>query len=263
MNKYLNLFFVTWQNGLVYRLSVFLWRLRQFLTTLMSLTVWSVIFTNQGQVLHYTGSEMTTYIFLVGILQSLVLASILNGLAHTIYAGNLSYELIKPVNIFAYLGVQDLADKAKNFLFILIETAILFFMFKPEIVIPSLGVVALFGLWAVGGIIINFWITLLFGSLGFWSAETWGPRFLFFMFLDFTAGRLFPLDILPKFIQNIVYLTPFPYFSFIQTQLFLGKLSSPEILHHSLIMVGWILGLGMIVKLIWSRGIKDYAAAGR
>jgi ABC-2 type transport system permease protein len=263
MHKYINLFFVTWQNGLVYRLSVLLWRLRQFLTTLMGLTVWSVIFANQEQVLNYSGSEMITYIFLVGILQSLILASILNGLAQTIYSGNLSYELLKPVNIFAYLGVQDLADKAKNFLFILLETAILFFLFKPSVVVPDVATLGIFSLWIIGGIIINFWISLLFGSLGFWSPETWGPRFLFFMFLDFTAGRLFPLDILPKFIQNIVFVTPFPYFSFVQTQLFLGKLSSMEVLRHSLVMTAWIIGLGLLVKVIWSRGLKDYAAAGR
>ncbi len=263
MRKYFNLFLISWQNGLVYRLSVFLWRLRQFLTTVMSLTVWSVIFTNQGRVLGYTGSEMTTYIFLVGILQSLILATILHGLAQNINSGNISYELIKPVNIFAYLGVQDLADKAKNFIFILIETTILFFLFKPSVVIPDLLTIGLVILWAIGGIIINFWISLLFGALGFWSPETWGPRFLFFMFLDFTAGRLFPLDILPKFIQNIVFMTPFPYFSFVQTQLFLGKLSSIEIARHSLIITAWTIGLGFLVKIIWSRGIKDYAAAGR
>ncbi len=263
MNKYLALFQLNWQNGLVYRLSVFLWRFRQFLGTVMALTIWSVIFAGKGQVFAYSGAQMTTYIFLVGVLQSLILATALNGLASTVYSGNLSHELLKPINIFVYLGIQDLADKFKNFVFILIETGILYLLFKPEIILPNLQFWPLFIVWVIGGMVVNFWITLLFGALGFWSPETWGPRFLFFMFVDFTAGRLFPLDILPGGIQRLLFFTPFPYLSFIQTQLFLGKLSSSEVLQQSLILLSWVVGLGLLTKIIWKKGLRDYAAAGR
>lgn len=263
MNKYLTLFFLTWQNGLVYRMSILLWRMRQFLSSVMSLTIWSVIFQNQTTVLGYEQSQMMTYIFIVGILQSLILASILQGLARTINSGDLSYELLKPVNIYFYLGIQDLADKLKNFGFMVFETIILYIIFKPDLFLPGLANGSLFIIWLLGGIVLNFFISLLFGSLGFWSPETWGPRFLFFMFLDFTAGRLYPLDILPEAVQKVIFLTPFPYLSFVQTQLFLEKLSSPQIFQYSLGLLFWVVMAGFLVKVIWQRGLKDYAAAGR
>lgn len=263
MKKYLTLFLLNWQNGLVYRVSVLLWRLRQFLSSVMSLTIWSVIFQNQTNVLGYEQSQMITYIFIIGILQSLILASILQGLAQTIYSGNLSYELLKPVNIYLYLGVQDLADKLKNFGFMVLESVILYLIFRPDLFLPGLANGSLFLLWLLGGMVLNFFISLLFGSLGFWSPETWGPRFLFFMFLDFTAGRLFPLDILPETIQKIIFLTPFPYLSFVQTQLFLEKLSSTQVFQYSLGLAFWVCMAGVLVKVTWQRGLKDYAAAGR
>ena len=263
MLKYLKLLNISWQNGFVYRTSVYMWRIRQFLASLMALTIWTVIFADNGSFDQYSRSEMITYIFLVAIFQNVILSSVLNGLAQTIYSGKISYELLKPVNIYVYLGVQDLADKLKNVAFIVTESVILFLMFKPEVIIPSLIIIfSVIGL-VLMATLLNFLISLLFGSLGFWSPDTWAPRFLFYMFVEFTAGRLFPLDILPKLIQDIVFLTPFPYLSFVQTQLFLGKIPTNEVVNHFAILGGWLILFTIIVKLVWSKGLKDYSATGQ
>jgi len=263
MRKYWILLQLAWQNGMVYRTNVILWRLRQMISTLMALTVWQVIFSQQGSVFNYSGAEMNTYIFLAAFLQSLILATALNGLANRIYSEQISFDLIKPVNIFAMLGAEDLADKLKNVGFLIGETILLWLLFKPELSAPSLSVLLIFSIWILGGVILNFLITLLFGALGFWSPDIWGPRFLFFIFVEFSAGKLFPLDILPEIIQKIIFLTPFPYFAFLQSQLFLEKLSATEIGKYSILLVFWIVIFTIIVKKVWQRGIKDYSAAGQ
>lgn len=264
MNKYLQLLNISWQNGLVYRTSLFFWRFRQFLSSLMALTVWSVLYTsNSSQIFGYEQNQMITYIFLTAILHSIILATALHGLAQQIHSGEISVYLVKPVSLFGFFASAEVADKAKNLVFILIETAILFALFQPHIVLPTVPMLGLFLLWTLGGATIHFFITILFGTLGFWSPETWGPKFLFFIFVDFTAGRLFPLDIFPELIQRIVYLTPFPYFSFFQTQLFLNKLSAQDILIHSISLLGWIVALYFITRAIWNKGIRDYQAAGQ
>jgi len=262
MHKYLLLLKLTWENSLVYRTSLLVWRLQQFLSTVMSLTLWTVIFSGGGQVFGYERSQMITYVFLASALQSVILATNLHGLANTIYSGELTNLLLKPLRVFWYFGMQDIADKLKNFSFIIIETIILFFIFKPEIVVPSWPVLLLFLLWVFEGALVNFFITLLFGSLGFWSPETWGPRFLFFMIIDFTAGKLFPLDILPNVVRQALYFTPFPYLSYAQIQLFLGRLSPSEMLSNFFVLTGWVIALGVASMLVWKRGLKDYAAAG-
>jgi ABC-2 type transport system permease protein len=263
MEKYLTLLKLSWQNGLVYRTSVIMWRLRQFLSTLMSLTVWNVIFQSNDQAFNYSQSSMTTYIFLIAFLQSLVLSSALLGLSGRIYSGEISNHLLKPINIYAYFATEELADKLKNVGFLLLETFALFVIFKPVILFPDFPILLLFLVWAVLAVILNFFITLIFGSFGFWSPNTWGPRFLFFMILNFTAGKLFPLDILPNIIQKVLYMTPFPYLSFVQIQLFLGNYSSQEMITHSSKLIFWIVFLGIITALLWKKGFKNYDAAGR
>lgn len=263
MKKYLQLFILSWQNGLVYRTSVILWRLRQFLSTIMALTVWTVLFQSQSGLFGYDKSQMITYIFLVGILQSFILATALNGLAETVYSGNLSFHLLKPVNLFVYFFTEDIADKLKNVMFIIVETCLLFWLFKPEIVFPPIEAFILFLLWTIGGVMLHFFIQLIFASLGFWSPETWGPRFLFFMFVDFTAGKMFPLDILPKFLKTAITLTPFPFLSFWQIRLFLQKLTPEQIIQQSVVLSFWVMLMGGLSVVLWKKGIKEYSAAGQ
>ena len=261
-SKYWQLFLITWQNGFVYPVSVFFWRLRQFLATFMALTIWTVIFGSQQQAFGYSQPQMITYIFLTGLLQSIVLATILGNLSEDIYTGKISYQLMKPMNMYVYLGIQELADKLKNIGFIFVETVILFLLFKPQIVFPNLEIFLFFLATAILGAILMFVILLLFGTIGFWSPETWGPRFLFYMFLEFTAGKLFPLNIFPEVVQKIIFLTPFPYLSYAQTQIFLGRYEGIDIFKTFISLFLWILVLGASFLFLWRKGIKEYGALG-
>lgn len=262
MKKYLQLFSLSWQNGLVYRTSLALWRIRQLLSTVMSLTVWSVLFTSTTSVFAYSREQMITYVFLVSALQSIILTTALHGLAGDIYSGKLSTLLLKPVNVFWYQFTVDIADKAKNVVFFLAETGVLFLIYHPLLAVPTTPLILATIYTTVVGLLINFFVMLLFGSFGFWSPETWGPRFLFFMIIDFSAGKLFPLDILPQTARTILQFTPFPYYAYHQSQIFLGKYSPAEVLSHIVVSTVWLGVLATLSLWIWKKGIKDYAAAG-
>ncbi len=263
MHKYLQLFSTSWQNGFVYRTSVILWRFRNFMASFMALTVWSLLLGNDNTIVGYTQETAITYIFLVSLLQSVVLSTSMHGLSEFIYSGSMSNLLVKPVSVFGYLGVQEVTDKLKNLLFLLLEMGILWWLFLPTLVLPPMATILLFLLWTVGAIYLNALALILLGSIGFWSPETWAPRFLFFIMLDFTAGKLFPLDILPIYIQKILFLTPLPYLSFVQTQLFLGKLQSDMLLQHTLVFVAWLFVGTFIVRVVWQKGMQQYTAAGQ
>lgn len=263
MTKYVQLMKLSWQNGFVYRVSLFMWRFRQLLSSVMALTIWTVIYDAQTQVLGYDQNQMITYIFLSAFLQSFILATALNSLSGRVYSGEISSLLLKPVSLFGYFAMEDVADKLRNVAFIVIESALLFALFMPSIPMPTGINLLLFLLMALLGAVMNFIINLLFGSIGFWSPDNWGPKFMFFILVEFTAGKLFPLDILPNVLEKLVYLTPFPYFSFVQTQVFLGRLSWQEILGHFGILSAWIVGLYVLNRWIWKQGLRDYSASGQ
>lgn len=252
-----------WQNLLTYPVNFISWRLRQMLGTFTSLTFWSIVFVGTGSAFGYSRTEMISYIFLTAFLQSFVLSTLLNGLAEDVYSGAISNTLVKPIRMFGMWISQEFADKSMNIFFVICESLLLLWIFKPEIQLPPLPQLGVFFVAAMLGAVILFYIMLLFGTMGFWTQETWGIRFLFFMFLDFTAGKLYPLDILPDVIRNGLFFTPFPYLAYVQTQLFLGNLSSAETIRVFGGLLFWVCGLAFLFHKVWNHGLKAYGAVGR
>ena len=252
-----------WQGLLAYPLSFFSWRLRQILSTFTSLTFWSVLYLGTADAFGYNRSQMISYIFLTAFLQSIIQSTLLSGLAEDIYTGVISNTLVKPVKMFAMWVSQEIADKSMNLFFVICESLLLLYIFKPQIILPDMTQLFLFVLATILGATLLFYIMLLFGTIGFWSAETWGIRFLLYMFMDITAGKLYPLDILPAAVRKVLFLTPFPYLAYVQTQLFLGKYSLAETGHIFLVLGGWVVGLAFLFHVVWNHGLKSYGAAGR
>jgi ABC-2 type transport system permease protein len=80
--------------------------------------------------------------------------------------------------------------------------------------------------------------------------------------LEFTAGALFPLDILPARVQAILAWMPSPYLVFFPLNILLEKLDSIQILKGFSIQILWIIGLALLARFVWRRGVKIYGAQG-
>ena len=182
--KYLRLFSISWQNALVYRTSLLLWRLRQIFNTLLAITLWGAVYQTNSSVIGYTSDQMFTYIFLSAIMQNIIMATALHRLPGMVYSGELSLWLVRPVRPFLTFLTTDLADKALNATCIILETAVFYLLLRPVLTVPDLGTIFIFLIWLVLGIGIHFFVELLFGALGFWSPDVWGPKFLFFMITE-------------------------------------------------------------------------------
>jgi ABC-2 type transport system permease protein len=263
LQKYWLIFKLHWQNLLTYPISFLFWRLRQILSTVTSLTFWSVVFMGTSSAFGYTREAMISYIFLTAFLQSVVLATFLNGLSEDIYTGTISNTLVKPIKLFGIWITQELADKSNNVAFVIGESILLMALFRPQIYFPPLDQFFVFLAATLLGAVVLFYIMLLFGTIGFWSQESWGIRFLFYMVVDFTAGKLYPLDILPPMVKNALFLTPFPYLSYVQTQLFLGKYPPEQTGQIFFVIITWIILLAAAFHIIWNHGLKAYGAVGR
>lgn len=202
------------------------------------------------------------YILGASLVQAIVLSSRTIDLTGIINSGDLSQILLKPVAMFRYWFSQDMADKLLNILFSITELGLLWLLFRPNLMIPSTHGLVLFGLFLLLALGLYFFINFLFGSLGFWTPEVWAPRFLLFVLLNFVAGNMFPLDILPLFLVKIIYWTPFPYLVYFPTQALLGRLPDSQIYAGLAAGAVWVIGMYLIVKYVWNRGLRVYHAEG-
>lgn len=264
MNKYLQIAKLTWDETFVYRLNFVMWRVRVVLQILTLYFLWSALIPTGASLFGYDQSSMLTYILGTSLISSIVLSSRSNAVGDEINSGNLSNFLLRPINYFLYWFARDVGDKAMNIIFSIIELTVLFVILKPPLFIQTESFYLLLTIVAIVlALIMYFFFNFLLGLIGFWSPEVWAPRFIFIILLNFFAGGLFPLDILPKFIFSAFQLLPFTYLLYFPIKIYLGQLTIIETFTGIMISLVWTLALYIIVQYVWRKGLKIYTAQGR
>lgn len=264
MKKYFLIARLTWDEILTYRLSFTMWRVRWVLGLVAVYFLWAAVFPTNGMLFGYTQSLMLTYILGSSLISSVVLSSKTIAIGDEINQGNLSNFLIKPINYFKYWFARDLGDKAMNICFATVELSMLFAFLRPPVFIQTnVNYIFLTAISVFIALILFFFINFLLGLIGFWTEEVWAPRFVFFIILNFFAGQLFPLDILPATLFSIFRFLPFTYLLFFPIKIYLGQLSLIEVYFGLIISVFWLVILYLLLKFVWKRGLKNYAAQGR
>lgn len=264
VKKYLLIVKNTWDEVFTYRLNFVMWRVRVILQILTLYFLWLALLPPGAVIGTYQQSEILTYILGTSIVGAFVLASRSQGIGDDINQGNLSNILIRPINYFLYWFSKDIGDKAINLLFSIVEISALILIIRPAVIIQqNQAIIFLTALSILIALIIYFLFNLLLGFIGFWSPETWAPRFLFFVVINFAAGGLFPLDILPGQIFSILKFLPFTYLLYFPLKIYLGQLSPHQIITGLVIALVWASILYLAAKLIWRKGLAIYTAYGR
>lgn len=249
---------------MIYRLNFTLWRVRMVVRLLVLYFLWQAIFAQQNELFGYQKAQILTYIVGSQIASTIVLATRTQEVGGEIQQGNLTNFLLRPINYFAYLSSRDLADKLLNITFAIVEVILLVILFRPDLFWQKNPAILLATFAALGlGIGLFFCISTLLGFLGFWTQESWAPRFLFIVVNEFLSGGLFPLDILPSGIYQVLSLLPFTYLLFFPLKVYLGQLSPVEVITGFTVGIIWLGILFVSLQKVWQAGLRLYTAEGR
>ena len=78
----------------------------------------------------------------------------------------------------------------------------------------------------------------------------------------FLSGRLLPLTALPVWAIVLGKYTHFQYMNFFPVRVLMGKLPAAEVAQGLTIQVAWILFFLVLAKVLFDRGVRQYAGAG-
>lgn len=267
MNKYLQVFKISFQQEFVYRLNFIMWRVRNILQIFIVFFLWDAVFRNPEKVIFgYDRAKILTYVFGILIVKAFVLSARAVDVAGEVSNGTFSNYLLKPVSYFGYWLTRDASSKALNLIFAAAEVALLYLLLKPPLFLQTnLGYLIGFIVSVAIAILIFFILLFITSAVPFWMPEaSWGTQFLVIVIItEFLSGAVFPLDIFPEVVQKILYVLPFPYLIFFPLQIYLGKLPAAEIFKGLLISSFWLVVLWFFLKSLWNRGLKVYQAFGR
>jgi ABC-2 type transport system permease protein len=268
VTKYWTTFKVGLSERLVYRFNFFAGVFVNFLPLVTQFFLWSAVFATRDDepIAGYTLSSMMAYYMLIHVARSFSsMPQLARTTATEIRDGELNKYLIRPIDYMGYTLSLRVAHKLCYYLMASLPFAVVFTWliysgyFAPW---PGWETFFYFALSLAMAFTIGFLLHMMFGLIGFWFLEVNTFLFLYFMVAYFFSGHMIPLDLLPPWLKGIVMNLPFKYEAYFPVTVYLGRYSSEELMVEFGVEALWILGLLIIVKTLYRRGLKRYGAYG-
>jgi ABC-2 type transport system permease protein len=267
MGKYLHVFSIGIQNTLVYRVN-FLFRAAAGLIPLTgTLYLWKAVYAGKadgGDVAGYALSQMISYYLLITLVDAFTAVAEDDWqIAADIKDGHISQFLVRPINYLAYRFTLYLSGRSIYTTVAMVPVGAFLFLLREHFTLPDSPVTwLLFGASVVMAGLLQFMIACMMALLAFWVLDVSTFIFIQFAFEYIASGHLFPLDILPRWLEQLILLTPYPYLLYFPVGIWLGRIDGAELLQGLLIQSAWVAIGYLLLHQVWSRGVRRYSAVG-
>jgi ABC-2 type transport system permease protein len=184
-------------------------------------------------------------------------------IAADIREGNISQFLLKPIDYLWYRLCLFFAGRITFIAMACVPLAVFIFCFRNYFVAPVNGTAMLaFPISLLLTALLQFFTSYAMAMLAFWLLEISTLIFILFAFEYMASGHLFPLDLLPVWLQHLLYFTPFPYQLYVPIGIYMGKIADADLWRGLLAQFLWVMLAYAFARFMWARGIKKYAAFG-
>jgi ABC-2 type transport system permease protein len=109
---------------------------------------------------------------------------------------------------------------------------------------------------------LQFLIAYSLAMIAFWVLEVSTIIFILYSFEYFLSGQVFPLDIMPAWLQPVLQWSPFTYELFFPVQIFMERVQGAALAQGLAIQAGWLFVSWLCARVLWSRGVRKYQAVG-
>lgn len=267
MRKYWHAINIGFQNHLTYRFNFLARTLFGFIPLLAVLYLWRKIYEGKGadaSISAFTLAEMTSYYLIVTIADALTAVSEDDWqIAADIKDGNISQFLLKPVDYLWFRFCLYVSGRITYLMVAAVPIGLLLFFLRDYFVLPADGATLTWFVVSLGlTALLQFLLSYTMAMLAFWVLEVSTFIFIVYAFEYFASGHMFPLDILPPAVREVLFLTPFPYQLYLPVGIYMGKVTGAALVHGLLMQAGWVVAAYGLARLAWHRGIRKYAAVG-
>jgi ABC-2 type transport system permease protein len=263
--KYWKLFEIGLQNTFVYRWNFLLRTIFGIVPLIGMIFIWRAVFEASAKpIAGYEYSSMIFYFMVTVFLDNLITPTEDEWqIAAEIREGRISAYLIKPMNYLLYRLTAYLSYRLLYIAVVLTPILVLAIFFREYIRLPThfstWPVLALSTLMAAG---IQFFIAYGIAMLSFWILEISTIVFILYSFEYFLSGHVFPLDIMPAWLQGFLHWSPFTYELFFPAQIAMERVGGAALWTGLAIQGGWLLCFALLARVMWKRGLQRYQAFG-
>jgi len=181
---------------------------------------------------------------------------------YSVYSGDISSDLLKPMNYFAFWLARDLGRAIASFLVrgltIMVAYELVFGITLPH----SAGQWLAVGVALTLSLLVSFSYRFLINLAAFWTPDARGVGRFAFGLSWFLSGFLMPLRFFPNWFVRLCNLTPFPSMVNTVIEVYLGVLVGPELLLALGTQILWIVILFLAGQLVLRAGVHKLVIQG-
>ena len=247
---------------LMYRTQFFVYMLSTAVSVLIGLMIWLRLEAS-GADLHVDREFIVSYYLMLALVRVLTSTWHSEFLAQMIREGQLNSWLIRPGSYLLNLVANNLAEKLVKVVAISLLLLPAWFVYRDAFVLP-----AQFSHWVffiialILAAAIQFFLTTVIGSLGFWMDDNTGiarGRHVIGMVL---SGELVPLVLYPAWAMEFLNWQPFRFMLSFPLEVLLGTATGNQLIYGFAMQLMWTLGFGWLCFYMWRRGLRSYSAVG-
>ena len=209
-----------------------------------------------------TIEQVTTYVWLGQAFLGLLPWNVDRDIQALIRSGAVSYELLRPLDLYNHWYSRVLADRSAPTLLRslpLLPVAALFFgMQAPD----SWSAASAFVLAMLGALLLSGAITTLLTITLLWTVSGQGIVNLAFSVVLVLSGSLVPLPLFPEWTQTFLSILPFRGLVDTPYRLYLGHIPASDVLFHVAHQMIWVAVIVFFGRWILSRGVRRLVVQG-
>lgn len=222
---------------------------------------WRAVYAGKASLAGLSLQQTLNYVILAQMLLRLLQAPVTFRIMGFLREGELSMELVKPVD----LQSQFYATELSHMLFLLVQRlpilliACLFFGLR----LPSdVRVWAAFGVSLFLGHLIIFFFEWTFACLAFYTTDFQGPYQMREGVARFFSGAFVPVMMMPSWLQAIAQSLPFAQAISVPVSLLSGSIPLAEAPRVWLVQLIWVLGLAVFSRLVFRVAVRQVTIQG-
>lgn len=226
--------------------------------------IWSAVYQNRSSFQGYTLDQMLQYYVTTAVIGLFVFDFAEWNLQMLIHTGKLITFMLRPMVHMRYALYQKIGHRLLSLWIEVIPVTLISALALH--IYPATSHLLLSILSILLGFLMTFYVHYSIGILAFWMVKNSGLRGALNILASVSAGVFFPLTLLPLWMQNILFLLPFQYMSYVPVSVFMGSyrlggiaVPLPLIV---LIQAAAVLLMYLLSKLLWHFGAKKYRGVG-
>jgi ABC-2 type transport system permease protein len=233
-----------------------------FFFGILRVSVLLAILGSQERLEGYGRAELFTYMALT---QALIVYLSLFGwydLMNAVHSGEVATDLLKPMGLVSFWLARDVGRAAVALLLRGITIMALYALFFEMVHPTSLGQATAVAISLVLALLISFGFRFLLNLAAFWSPNARGIGRFGFTLSWFFSGFLMPLAFFPAWVQQIAYLTPFPYMLNVIVDIYTGQLTGSALWATLLVQLCWAGLLLALAQVVLRTAVKRLVILG-